>query len=96
MVPTRGTVLPSLPDPEALHCWTCGCSEVTVPNPVLRRRELKPAAPCRSGSLSGPSLHLLASLQRGWGRVLGEPGMGTSVGAGFEELLGAGVARHFL
>lgn len=96
MVPTRGTVLPSLPDPEALHYWTCGSSEVTVPNPVLRRWELKPAARCRSGSLSGPSLHLWASLRRGWGRVLGEPGVGASMGAGFEELLGAGVAWHFL
>lgn len=82
MVPMRGTMLPSLPNPEALHYWTCGSSEVTVLNPVLRRWELKPAAWCRRGSLSGPSLHLLASLWRGWGMVLGEPGRGAQQGGG--------------
>lgn len=84
-----GTMLPSLPDVEALRYWTCGSSEVTVPKRVvLRRWGLKPAARCRKGSLSGPSLHLLASLRRGQGMVLGEPGRGARQGVGFEELLG--------
>lgn len=65
MVPMHGTMLPNLPDIEALRYWTCGSSEVTVPKRVLRRWGLKPAARCRRGSLSGPSLHLLASLRQG-------------------------------